>query len=171
MVIKTSIRFREWGADQITFYRGCLIRSPGTAKPSRTPDFTPSFLGGVCVAHQFSFLLCCPIMWHYAHGSVLLYSFCFPHEHDVRFVFTPSCLYKSSCLIYVICVCLHILVFNTYPTHIVLCFFVLFVFFLCFVYPMLPVSLDCRFLIAPSVFSNVYLYLGSVMSDMCNVIY
>jgi hypothetical protein len=31
--------------------------------------------------------------------------------------------------------------------------------FVCFrlVYPMLPVSLDCPFLIAPSVFSNVYL--------------
>ena len=27
-----------------------------------------------------------------------------------------------------------------------------------FVYPMLPVSLDCPFLIAPSVFSNVYIY-------------
>ena len=29
--------------------------------------------------------------------------------------------------------------------------------FLRFVYPMLPVSLDCPFLIVPSVFSNVYL--------------
>ena len=28
--------------------------------------------------------------------------------------------------------------------------------FLRFVYPMLPVSLDCHYLIAPSVFSNVY---------------
>jgi hypothetical protein len=37
-------------------------------------------------------------------------------------------------------------------------FFVLFVFVLCLVYPMLPVSLDCPFLIAPSVFSNVYLF-------------
>jgi hypothetical protein len=41
-----------------------------------------------------------------------------------------------------------------YPTHIVLCF--------CFVfrrvvYPMFPVSLDYPFLIAPLVFSNVYL--------------
>ena len=39
------------------------------------------------------------------------------------------------------------------PTHIVLCL-------ICFprlVYPMLPVSLDCPFLIATSVFSNVYL--------------
>jgi len=26
-----------------------------------------------------------------------------------------------------------------------------------YIYPMLPVSLDCLFLIAPSVFSNVYL--------------
>ena len=35
---------------------------------------------------------------------------------------------------------------------------VLFVFVLCLVYPMLPVSLDCSFLITPSVFSNVYLH-------------
>jgi hypothetical protein len=28
--------------------------------------------------------------------------------------------------------------------------------FVCLVYPMLPVSLDCPFLISPSVFSNVY---------------
>jgi hypothetical protein len=35
-------------------------------------------------------------------------------------------------------------------------FLVLFVFVLWFVYPMLSVSLDCSFLIAPSVFSNVY---------------
>jgi len=39
------------------------------------------------------------------------------------------------------------------PTHTVLCF--------CFVfhrlvYPMLPVSLDCPFLIAPSIFSDIY---------------
>ena len=35
-------------------------------------------------------------------------------------------------------------------------FFVLFVTVLCFVWPMLPISLDCPFLIAPSVLSNVY---------------
>jgi hypothetical protein len=34
------------------------------------------------------------------------------------------------------------------------CLFVLLVFFLCIV---LPFSLDCPFLIAPSVFSNIYL--------------
>ena len=36
---------------------------------------------------------------------------------------------------------------------------VLFIFVLCLVYPMLPVSLDCSILIAPSVFSNFYLYI------------
>ena len=36
-----------------------------------------------------------------------------------------------------------------------LCFF-LFLFVLCLVCPMLPMSLDCPFLIALSVFSNVY---------------
>ena len=41
-----------------------------------------------------------------------------------------------------------------YPAHIVLCFFVLFV--LCLVYSMLPVSLDFPFLVAPSVFYNVF---------------
>jgi len=37
------------------------------------------------------------------------------------------------------------------PTHVVLGFF-----FLRLVYTMLPVFLDCQFLITPSVFSNVY---------------
>ena len=36
--------------------------------------------------------------------------------------------------------------------------FVLFAFVLCLVYPMLPVFLECSFLIAPSVFSDVYLF-------------
>jgi hypothetical protein len=39
--------------------------------------------------------------------------------------------------------------FQWCPTHIVLCFYF---FFLCLVYPMLSVSLDCPFLISPSVF-------------------
>ena len=38
-------------------------------------------------------------------------------------------------------------------------------FVLCLVYPMLPVSLDCPFLIAPSVFSNVYL--SCVLCTLC----
>ena len=44
---------------------------------------------------------------------------------------------------------------------VVLCF-ILFVIVLCLMYPMLPVSLDCPFLIALSVFSNVYLFIALV---------
>ena len=70
---------------------------------------------------------------------------------DVRVVFTSSCLYEGSCLIYVVCACLRIVVSNTYCVVLHFCFVCL-----CLVYPMLPVSLDSPFLIAPSEFSNVY---------------
>ena len=55
----------------------------------------------------------------------------------------------GSCLIYVICVCLCIVVSNTYC--------VVFCIFRRLVYPMLPVSLNYPFLILSSVFSKVYL--------------
>jgi hypothetical protein len=45
--------------------------------------------------------------------------------------------------------------------------FVLFVFVLCLVYPMLPVSLDCPFLIATSVFSNVYIQYNPFIVLFC----
>ena len=51
------------------------------------------------------------------------------------------------------CVCFFLVVFNTYCVV----FLVLFVFLLCLVYSMLPVSLEYPFLISPSVFSLVYL--------------
>jgi hypothetical protein len=37
-------------------------------------------------------------------------------------------------------------------------------FFLRLVYPMSPVSLDCPFLVAPSIFSNVYLHMFNMQS-------
>jgi hypothetical protein len=40
--------------------------------------------------------------------------------------------------------------------------------FLRFVYPMLPVSLDSPFLIAPSVFSSVYLHVRLYRSSLMN---
>ena len=50
----------------------------------------------------------------------------------------------------------YLCLFSWCPTHIVLCcVFVLFFFFL------LPVSLDCPFLIAPSVFSSCNVYLST----------
>ena len=36
------------------------------------------------------------------------------HKNDIQFVFTSSCLYEGSCLLCVICVCLRIVVSNTY---------------------------------------------------------
>ena len=56
---------------------------------------------------------------------------------------------------YVICACLRIAVSNTYC--VVLFAVLVFVWYL--VCPMLPVSVDCLFLIVPSVFSNVYFLL------------
>ena len=83
----------------------------GTANPSRTPDFTPGFLGGIRVAHHFRFLLCCPIMCRYVLSCVLLYPFEFPHENDVRFVFTSSCLFVRALFTLFVFVCVYCVVF------------------------------------------------------------
>ena len=45
----------------------------------------------------------------------------FPYRNDVRFVFTSSCLWDRSCFMYVICVCLHIVVSNTYLVVLLFC--------------------------------------------------
>ena len=52
-----------------------------------------------------------------------------------------------------VCLLAYTVVFNTYCVML----FVLLVSVLRLVYPMLPVSLDCPFLIAPLVLSNIYL--------------
>jgi hypothetical protein len=69
--------------------------------------------------------------------------------------------WEGSCLIYVICVCLRIVVSNTY------CVVVFIVFALCF---MLTVYLDWPFLIAPSVFSNVYLPMLTLMIHLFSLV-
>jgi hypothetical protein len=78
------------------------------------------------------------------------------------------------CLIYVIyvsCVCLLIVVSNTYC---VVVFFVVFVLVLCLVYPMLPVSLDCLFLIAllvPRTFIYVVFFVHSCVQHILRCIF
>ena len=70
----------------------------------------------------------------------------------------------GSSLLPVVCRSAHVLFtllclfVNSGVQHILLCVFVfvLFVFVLCLVYPMLVVSLDCSFVIAPLVFSSIY---------------
>ena len=72
---------------------------------------------------------------------------CVPNVASVSGLFL-FCLSSSCVLCTLCCQCLWIV-------------FVLLVFVLCLVHPMLPVSLDCLFLIATSVFSNIYyLYIG-----------
>ena len=93
-------------------------------------------------------VLCCSIMCLYVLSSVLWCPLRFPHENDVRFVFTSWRMSYYLCLL-------------TYTgVQHILCFAFVFV-FLRRVYSMLPVSLDCPFMIAPSVFSNVYLITSS----------
>ena len=75
----------------------------------------------------------CPIMFLYVLSPVLWWPLRFPHKNDVRFVFTSGCLWKDSCLVYVICVFT-----NSDVQHILCCVFVLFFFVLC--------TLCCQFL-------------------------
>ena len=65
----------------------------------------------------------------------------------------------NSDLVYVVCVCLRIMVSNTY------CIVFFLVFFLRLVYIMLPVSLHYIFLIALSVFSHLY-YLQKTVENL-----
>ena len=87
----------------------------------------PWFLVGYVLPISLVFFLLSPIMGLYVLNFVLECQLRFPHKNYVRFVYASSCLLEGSCLIYVICVCLCIVVSNTYC--VVLCG--LFVFELC----------------------------------------
>ena len=83
---------------------------------------------------------------------------------DVRYDFRIKTMFGCFLLHPVVCrrehalFTLFLFVFAQWcPKHIVLCFCFV---FLCLLQPMLPVSLDCPFLIAPSVFSKVYLQIS-----------
>ena len=106
-----------------------------------------------------------PSSWHVheiwpIQGLIFTFQYFIPNLFDVRYVFTSSCLQECSCLVYVICVCLHIVMSITYC-----------VVFLRLVYPMFPISLDSTFLIAPSVFSNVYLLIASFLRSLGSTLY
>jgi hypothetical protein len=60
-----------------------------------------------------TFMLFGPIICLFVLISTLWCPLQFPHKNDVRFVFTSSCLQEGSCLIYVICVYLRIVVSDT----------------------------------------------------------
>ena len=108
----------------------------GTCLPSRAPGVTPGFSWGPCcssfrfsVLCVFCFVLLCLSSSCVLCNPMLLFSLDSPF---LRFSLT-----LSSVFCVVICA--------------------MFVFVLCLVHTMLPVSLDCPFVIAsPSVLSNIY---------------
>ena len=123
----------------------------------------------ICVCRSAHVLF---MLFVFVGCSCLIYVICVCRSAHVLFMLFVSvgvlmsylcylCLQECSCLIYVICVCrsAHVLfmlfVFACTQwclTHIVFCFCFVFLRLVC---PMLPVSLDCTLLIAPSLFSNV----------------
>jgi hypothetical protein len=78
----------------------------------------------------------------------------FQHENHVWFIFVLSCWSDGIYLFLMVCVCLRIMMSNA-PWLYVSC--VLFV--LCVVCLVLPMSLDCPFLIDASVLSTLFIYL------------
>ena len=74
---------------------------------------------------------------------------------DMKRTCVPSSVFVGGFMSYLHYSCLFA---HSGVQHILCYVFVLF--FLCLVYPLLPVSMDCPFLIAPLVFSNVYLHLN-----------
>jgi hypothetical protein len=104
-----------------------------------------------CLAHLFRVFLCCHIMCH-----CVLSPCC-----DVRYDFCIETMFGSSYPQMIVggpVSCLRCFVFACVywcSTHTVFCF-LLCLSSSCVCILCLPVSLDCTFLIAPSVFSNVY---------------
>ena len=105
-----------------------------------------TYLTGVYMVIILVWGSCCSFFW--VPYCDVRYDF---RIDDVQFVFTSSCLWEGSCFIYVICVCLRILVSNTYCA----------VFLFCLSSSCVPYvasfSLDCPFFILYSL-TFVYRY-------------
>jgi hypothetical protein len=101
---------------------GCPIRGRSYLPP-RAPDFNPSCLVVCVLAICLSFFVLSYYISLRSEFRVVM-SVTISHKNDIRFVFTSRCLYEGSCLIYFICVCLRIVVSNTYCVVLQLCFVV-----------------------------------------------
>ena len=100
-----------------------------------------------CLSFYF---LCCPIVCLYVLGFMLWCPLRFPHGIDVRFEFASSCLWGTRVLfVLFVFVCVW-----WCPVRIVLCVYFVFLRLLC---PMLPVSLDCSFVIASWPYSLMFI--------------
>ena len=99
-------------------------------------------------------ILCMLILSHFQFGSSLPPVVC--RTHFLFTLFLHIVVFTLFLHIVVFTLFLHIVVFTLFlhiVVSIMLCFCLV---FLCLLNPMLPFSLDCRFLIAPLVFSIVY---------------
>ena len=103
-----EISRKQWSLSHSNFKK-CLLLITAVISDVERGCWIDS-LKYVIIFHLFMFL-CCPIMYLYVLSFVLWCPIRFPHKNDVRFVCTSSCLHDVSCLIYVICVCLRIVVF------------------------------------------------------------
>jgi hypothetical protein len=74
-----------------------VLQEAWTTYPYRAHEVTPGFLVGSVWLVFLVFVL----SYYVSLGSVLWGSLRFPHNNDVRFVFTSSFLYEGACLIYV----------------------------------------------------------------------
>jgi len=124
-----STRLSE-GRFNSSFYWGGLKVIKGIAYTIDWKGISSIFSAGL----ELSWVSCCDVRIQPMFGSSL----------------PPVVCKRSSCLIYVICVCLRIVVSNTYCVVFLFCFSSSCV-------PYIASFLDCLFLITPSVFSNVFI--------------
>jgi hypothetical protein len=74
--------------------------------------------GGVVLCVFALWVPCCDVRYEFrvvmsVMSSVLWCPLRFPHKNYVRFVFISGYLWEGSCLVYVICICLRVVVSNT----------------------------------------------------------
>ena len=130
-------------------YKSWIIRS--YCQNSSSTWVHRRFFGGVRLAHLCSFfcivLLCVFTFWVP----------CCDVHYDLRIktIFCSSLRLVVCRRAYVLFTLFVFVCAQWCPKHIVLCFCFV---FLSLVYPLLPVSLNCPFLIVSSVFSDVYLH-------------
>ena len=87
-----------------------LAKTAVTTYPSRSLEFTPfvTYNSGVRNVLLSNYV----VVFFYICSGLRCTLRC-PRENDVSFVFTPMCFEEVSCFIYVICIYLRLLVFNT----------------------------------------------------------
>ena len=98
--------YRNWL--QVPRRMADVLLETGTAYFSRAPAFITDLLLG----SMLLIFLCCPFVCLYILSSVLSCALQFPHEKQLRSVFTSCCLLEGSGL-YIVCVCLLIVLSNT----------------------------------------------------------